>query len=196
MPKAGRHHQSRENYWIVDKDEIVALVSPVRQDLLDRLCDSGPLSVSKLARALAMRPSALYRHLEILLDAGLVVIVGERRANRRTEKIYASRARRLRLERAFGDPCNGEELAQVFASLSRQLERDVRRAMKSENARPSGPSRNLAFGRIIGTPSPAELAAINAKIEEISKILRKISHKDRSLVSFGWALAPLQRGEP
>ena len=182
-----------ENHWIVDEAQIRALASSVRQDIVDRLCQNGPMSVAEIADALSVRPSALYRHLDILLEAGLVVLAGERVANRRVEKLYNSCARRLRLERAFGDETNSELLSDVLAAFSRQLERDVQRAIESGDATASGPTRNLSFGRVIGSPSPEDLQRINQKLSEISEILHASTNKKNKLVSFGWGLAPIAR---
>lgn len=77
-------------YWILDRKQIQCLSSSRRQDMVDRLAGDGPLSVRELARAIGMKPSAIYHHLEQLLAVGLVIESGHRTVNRRQEKLYAT----------------------------------------------------------------------------------------------------------
>lgn len=49
-----------------------ALADPTRRDILRRLRESGPLSVSEVAEPLPMTRQAATRHLDVLAEAGLV----------------------------------------------------------------------------------------------------------------------------
>ena len=100
MPSAARrspaNFEKQDVYWMRDKRQLEALVSSRRQDIGDHLSACGPLSAKEIACALGMKPSALYHHLEQLMDVGLIVEVGHRIVNRRTEKLYDTPARKMR----------------------------------------------------------------------------------------------------
>ena len=51
-----------------------ALSDPHRRQLLDRLRDEGPLSLSALAAPMAMSRQAVTKHLNVLKGAGLVTV--------------------------------------------------------------------------------------------------------------------------
>lgn len=49
-----------------------ALADPTRRAILDRLREAGPLSVSEVARPLAMTRQGATKHLDVLVESGLV----------------------------------------------------------------------------------------------------------------------------
>lgn len=190
--EAGSSKNTRSDaYWIVDRRQLECLASPMRQDILDRLAASGAMAVGELAVALGVKQTALYRHLAILEDAGLVLKAGSRTKNRKSETLYAAPARRLLLEKAFQTRSNAPALATIAAALTRQLGRDAARALAAGGGATSGPQRTLGFARRIGAPTAKELAEINRKLADISAILRRRGGNRGPLVAFGWVMAPV-----
>jgi DNA-binding transcriptional ArsR family regulator len=57
-----------------------ALADPTRRAILDRLREDGPLSVTELADPLAMTRQGVTKHLDVLVESGLV---RQRRQGRR-----------------------------------------------------------------------------------------------------------------
>ncbi|MEX0645739.1 MAG: helix-turn-helix domain-containing protein [Parvularculaceae bacterium] len=190
-PHTSRKKSARdEAFWILDQKQLQCLASPVRQDILDRLASSGPMSARDLAEALSLNPTALYRHLEILQTAKLVLKTGARLRNRRTETLYAVPARRLLLEKAFENPRNASVLAKIMSAMTRQLDRDASRSLAAGTGVTSGPHRNLGFARRVGAPNAKDLATINLKLAEISAILRNGDQRSGDIISLGWVMAP------
>ena len=74
-----------QTYWIMTPDQLAAMASPRRQDIVDRLAATGPLSVKELAAQIGARPPALYHHIERLLEVGLIVEAGTRTVRRKRE---------------------------------------------------------------------------------------------------------------
>jgi DNA-binding transcriptional ArsR family regulator len=68
-----------------------ALGDPTRLGLVLRLCDEGPLSISKLTEGSDVTRQAITKHLRVLSEAGLV-----RGARDGRESIWALRPGRLR----------------------------------------------------------------------------------------------------
>jgi len=51
-----------------------AVSDPTRRQILERLRDAGPLSLSEIAEPLPMTRQAVTKHLNLLCDAGLVKV--------------------------------------------------------------------------------------------------------------------------
>jgi DNA-binding transcriptional ArsR family regulator len=71
-----------------------ALGDPTRLRIVSRLCNHGPMSVSKLTRTAGVTRQAVTKHLQILEDAGLV-----RSARRGRCRIFQLEAPHLELAR-------------------------------------------------------------------------------------------------
>jgi DNA-binding transcriptional ArsR family regulator len=185
-------------YWVLDRDQIDALASPRRHDIVDRLVASGPMSIKELAGMVGAEPPALYHHIKKLLQLGLVIEAGHRVERRKREQLYAAPAKRMRLSRALEDPGNREVFVQMFTAMSRQMARDFRRGAHSPQARTQGEEKNLGFAHQIGRPSPRQLAMINRRLEEIAEILWDSPGKGEGLIGVSWVVAPVPTsdGEP
>ena len=72
--------------------QLKALVSPVRQDIVDTLQTLGTASTTDLAEQLGRPADGLYYHVRALLKAGLVVPAGTRPQGGRNEALYRTAA--------------------------------------------------------------------------------------------------------
>ena len=180
--------QTREE-WINDPEQIECLVSTTRMDIVDHLAGRGAMSIKEIAQAVGKKPSALYHHIEKLLEAGLIREEGARTVNRKQEKLYATPSRRMRLKRALGDPAHAEVMQRIVGSLARQAERDFARG-QSEGGLTEGEHRNLGFYRMVAKPGPAKLARINALLDELGELLWEEGDPDDETVVLTWVMAP------
>lgn len=199
MQATTRGRQMAENdkdtYWVMGREELQCLGSPRRYDIVDHLAAAGPLSIRELADRIGAQPSALYHHLRQLLKVGLVVETGHRVRSRKRETLYNTRAKRMRMHRALEDPGNIDILIGVVGAMSRQADRDFQAGIRSPNARSSGVDRNLAMNRLVGSPTPATLALINAHLDAVSELLfTRGEGGDR--LAFTWVMAPLDGDGP
>lgn len=64
-----------------------ALSDPVRRSILDRLRHDGPLSVTDVADPLSMTRQGATKHLDVLIDSGLVEV--RREGRRRMHRLNA-----------------------------------------------------------------------------------------------------------
>ena len=179
-----------EPYWVLRQDQLHCLCSAVRMDLVDHLAGRGPLSVRELAEAVGMQPSAVYHHLRQLIAVDLVSEAGARVVNRKSEKLYETPSRRMRLRRALEDPANTDIMRQFVEALCRQAERDFAGGQKAGGNPSPGPDRNLGFFRAILRPKPATLARLNTVLNELFDIIWDEPDPDQPALALTWILAP------
>jgi DNA-binding transcriptional ArsR family regulator len=180
-----------QTYWIMAPDQLAAMAAPRRQDIVDRLAATGPLSVKELAAQLGARAPALYHHLEKLLAVGLIEEAGTRIVRRKREQLYAARAPRMRMARALAEGAQPALMEAIVASMTRQMDRDFRAGMASPARRADGETRNLGFFRLMGRPDAAALARINLCLGEVAELLWQAGDPDADLVCLSWVFAPI-----
>ncbi len=185
-----------DTLWVLDEIQIRHALSPRRHDIVDRLSMSGPLSVRELAALLGAQPPALYHHITQLLEAGLIVEAGQRVVRRKREQLYQAVAQRVRIDAVLNDPAHDGVAGRIVAGMTRQMERDFKAGLASENRVAEGAGRNLGAFRTVGTPTPRTLRAVNAKLEEIAELLGRDQPGNNASVAFHWLMAPLSPGGP
>lgn len=186
----------QDTYWIMERAQIAALTSPRRLDIIDALAGAGPLSVRALAAQIGARPSALYHHLARLIEVGLVAEAGARTVNRKRETLYKTPAPRMRLIRALAEGRHREEMDEIVAALARQMERDFRAAGRLPGRKADGEARNYGFFRLLARPGKNDLAAINARLQEIAEILWASDDPKADPVCLAWVMTPLGPAGP
>jgi DNA-binding transcriptional ArsR family regulator len=177
-----------DTYWVLDPEQIQALASPRRMELIDRLAADGPLSAAELAARCRTKTTAIYHHLKRLLAVGLI---DERTDADTRGAVYATKAPRMRLRKALEDPANAEVLRDVVAATLRQAERDFARGYDHPASSPDGPARTLGFFRLVSAPNEADLARLNAMIEEIAELMWSARDGGGPPIALSWVIAPL-----
>jgi DNA-binding transcriptional ArsR family regulator len=157
----------RRVYWITKPEQLKALTSPARHDIVDRLTALGPLSVRALAAALGRKPTAIYRHLVTLERLGLIHATGEAGARGRPAMIYRTVAPVMRLARAPRNKNNHAPMAKIASAMARQAAREYAVAFKSGDWVIDGSKRNHWFFELLASPSPKRLARINTLLDEL-----------------------------
>lgn len=194
--RKGRPERSGEGdaFQIVRPEQLEAVVSTRRHDIMDRIVAFGPMSVRELAESIGVAPSSLYYHVEHLLSVGLVVEAGVRQTAAKPEKLYAAPSRRMRMSDAFQDPGNAEVFKALVSSICKQSQRDFLRGFEAEHRRTSGPLRNTRFARLVCRPDPETLERINAHLDAITELITEAADGDGERVAFTWIATPLKGG--
>jgi len=182
---------SARPYWITRKDQIMSLASAVRIDILDHLAGGGPMSIKEIAAEIGMKPSALYHHMEQLEAVDLIFEAGTRLVNRKSEKVYATPSRKMRMLRALGDPAHAEEMRAIVGSLGRRLEKEFSNGLDNERRKTEGAARNLGFYRFLNRPSKSTLKEVNKKLDEIAELLWQDRDPSQPMVLLSWVMTPL-----
>src|SRR5262245_44726288 len=104
------------------------LISPARLEILEAFGALERASARELAAHLGRPPGAVYHHVRLLTQAGLIVEVDVRRGSRRPEIVYAPAAARLAV--AAGTSRSGDRQAlRTLQAVLRQAGRDVEAAV-------------------------------------------------------------------
>jgi DNA-binding transcriptional ArsR family regulator len=181
-----------DNYIIRIKRQMRALAAPTRQEIVDVLPRMGTVSVAELGEALGRPADALYYHLRILKQVGLVRSAGSRRLNGRRETLFRSIAPEMSLCYELGRKGNGSEVNAIVASMLRLGIRDFRNSFESADAAVSGPNRELWALRKTGWLSQAQVAEVNRSIEKLMQLMAAPDRKGR-LYAVSVVFTPLSR---
>lgn len=153
---------------LTQTDEIEALASAVRLDLLAALRSGPQASVAELAERLQRKPTALYHHLRRLCAAGLVQVAGTRRSGRREETLYALAAPQIATAAAARRSAAGRRgMSQVGRALLRQLARDYERALLATDTVLDGETRSAALALLSLRLDPPQLARFNRELDAL-----------------------------
>lgn len=169
--------QSSQCHVIKDKGELAALVSGVRQEIVDVLSQMTTPSVAELATALGRPADAIYYHLRILQRAGLVVCAGNRNHGRRQEQLFRAVSPDLRLDYKIGG--NAREITAIVRSMLRLGARDFAHAFRRGDAKVSGRGRELWALRTIGWLTPDEIVKVNQSINSLARAVSKPQRNGR-----------------
>src|SRR5689334_18235710 len=111
---------TRAKVHIIHSDQqLSALASAARQEIVDVLAQMGTVSVGEIAAALGRPADALYYHLRALKRAGLVLQVGVQRGGGRPEALFRTVAPELRLRYEPRNQGNRRAITAIVGSMLR-----------------------------------------------------------------------------
>src|ERR1700722_17271068 len=93
-----RRSLSKKVHWVTT-EQLRALQSSIRHDLMDRLMALGPSTVKSLSSAMRCKPTAIYRHIEFLERIGLVTAMKAAGERGRPATVYKAVAPLIRAAR-------------------------------------------------------------------------------------------------
>lgn len=143
-------------------EQVRLLTDPARLELV-RAFAERPRTTKQVADLLDVPPTRLYRHVDALLEAGLLELVAERPKRGTVERYLRAVARRFEVDPAlFARSGTGGEGAGLGAIL-RGVEEDVSRALADASESSDPPL--VAHAQLVG--SPARVARLRAKLAEL-----------------------------
>lgn len=186
MPEFDRHA-------VADPNQIRALSSVVRQELVDTLAAlGGEASVGLLADQLGRPADGLYYHLRLLVRRGLVEEVGAPDQKEQRYRLAGRESGPLRLAYRTGKDGNLAALRAFARSLLQVAGQDFERALEATDTVLDGPRRELWGARNKGWASPEDIKEINTLIERLNALFNQPSAPDRTrLMTFAFVLAPV-----
>lgn len=194
---------SEDPYYISGLDQIRAVSSPVRQDIVDAVAVIGPCSVSELGDFLDLRPDSLYYHVRVLRDLGILLEAS--RVNPRGQSIatYDVPGRPVFLRYELSTREGAAALSRYAAAMLRSAQRGFSHGIKSDEVVAEGPARNLRAARWKGWLSADELREVNQLLGHLIRLFRRGQPRgaeDGKLYELTFVLAPssgkLSRDEP
>ncbi len=180
-------------YQITDPDQLRAVVSTVRSDIMDQVAAFGPLSVREIGELTGAAPSSLYHHVQQLLAVGLLTLAGERHAAKKPEQLYDTPAPRMRMLEALQDPANHEVLNALVDALCKQANRDFARGFDAPHRQTTGPERNVRFAHLVCRPDAKTLRQINAHLDAITELIAQSAGGEGERIAYSWVVAPQSR---
>ena len=168
---------------------------PARLEIYESLQVHGPSSIADLARRLGRPADALYYHVRKLLSVG---VIEERpqeagSGSGRPGKVYAATSEGLDAQLDNASKRSQEAWSDGARAVLRVVQRDVDRAVAAPGTCTDGKRRDLALRRIKVRLNAAQLAEVNARLEELSELLYGYSNNTRGeLLALTFALTPLE----
>lgn len=160
-------------YVIRRRDQIAALESAVRQEIVDTIQAAGPLSASEISGLMGRPADALYYHLKRLVKVGLLLVRATRRSGRRDEVVYDLAGHPLVLDYPVSAEGKDHPLSGLVRSMLRTAEKDFRAAVGTNAARPDGDRRNLWAGRRHAWLSSRDLERVNDLVDQLVAIMTR-----------------------
>lgn len=156
---------TRQPHVMISRPEqLRALISPVRQELVDVLSRMGTASLAEIAAVLGRPADGLYYHVRLLVRVGLVFPAGSRTNGGRAEALFRAVAPQLALPYKTSPKGHVRAVTSIVASMLRLGIRDFRRASSRPGYRLRGPRRELWALRTTGWLASGEVKDVNTKI--------------------------------
>lgn len=153
-------------------DQIRALSSAARQDIVDAVTAIGPATAPEIARALHRKPDGLYFHLRALARVGLLKQGERSNSQGRIVATYDVPGRPMRIRYDLAAGAGARAISRVTASMLRTANRGFARAAAKGEARVDGARRELWAARTHGWLSPKALEEVNRNLTRIIALVR------------------------
>ena len=174
-------------------EQLILLVSQVRQEILDSVRARGNCSAAEIADDLGLPHDTVYYHLHKLERAGLLINKGKRAAKRRHEEIFNIPGNELKVEYDLSNPKSVKLLLKMISSLLRVAQKDFVTGANSTRASVKGRYRNLWGARMTAWLNKKDIAEIGRLLEKIEKKFRQSRRSQgKSLHAISWIIAPLE----
>lgn len=177
---------------VLNRRQTRLLLSPARLEILQAFAGVGRASARELAAQLRRPPGAIYHHVRMLEQAGLIVEVERRSGTRRPEAVYAPVAERLAVSPGSADR-DRQALRSLHAVL-RQAGRDVDAAFERGTAKLHGRFHGAQMSAAL---KPRDVKRVLALLGKIDATLRraKCARPGADDVIFRWTsvFVPLER---
>ena len=159
------------------------LLHPDRLRIVEAFLGDRELTTADLRAELPdVPPASLYRHLNRLIDAGVLDVVAERRVRGTVERTYAKR-RRLSVSREELASLSRDELRQTFLGYAATLLADIDRYLERDEAELRGGGATFRIAALWLTDEElGELAGEYLKLLEPYLSRRAASGRTRRIV--------------
>ncbi|MDQ0465593.1 DNA-binding transcriptional ArsR family regulator [Caulobacter ginsengisoli] len=185
-----RRKEQGLTYQVTDPEQLRALVSTVRADIMDQVAAFGPLSVREIGALTGTAPSSLYHHVQQLTAVGLLLEAGVRQTAKKPEQLYDTPAPRMRMLDALQDPANQGVLNALVDAVCKQANRDFARGFAAPHRQTTGQERNVRFARLVCRPDAATLAQINAHLDAVTELIARSADGSGERIAYAWVVAP------
>ena len=150
-----------------------AIISPLRQDIIEAFTATGPCPIKRIALELGKSADSIYYHVRKLLDVGLLRHIETRRTKRRDEAIYDVPSDKLELSYNLDDPSIADAMRRIAASMLRRASKYFDAATELESVEPTGPERNFRVMSGMAWLTKKDLREVNRHFNAIIELTGK-----------------------
>ncbi len=185
----------RSVYSIRRVEQLVAIRSPLAQEMIAAMERLGPCCVNELAAEVGRAAESLYYHIHKLLGAGLVVEGEMRRVGKRMERVYGLVADRIRVDPQVRSGPFLDALGTVFSAALRSSERDLSQALEWEKQQKGGFRDDSGLRKWIVHLRQDSLEELRAKLDDLDTFLKASNDSENGeafsvLTAFSRVLRP------
>ncbi len=156
---------------IRDPEQVRALRTPSRQEIVETLTRLGACSVKELGEATGRAPASLYYHIHELEEAGLIRKAPRRQAGGRVEGVYEPVADRIVLDRTERSGDFLSALADLHRSTLRKAEREIIAALGPPSAPRDPPGESASLLRATARLRPRAAARARRMMRELGEFV-------------------------
>ena len=190
--KAGRRVK---HYVLREPQQLEAMVSPLRHQILRVLSNEGPLSAAEIAERLGRSAESLYYHLTALVEVELVYKAGERVRPRHREALYDAVASEIRTDPKQTGERYIDAMQRSASSLLRVADRQLKAAYKRQRETASERPRTLRIQQYYTRLTPSAARELEQRLEELLAFVQAADSPDGRRVSITVCTAPLDAGD-
>lgn len=181
--------------YVVDSPaQLQALASPGREDIIDAVTVLGPCGVTEIARFVGRSRHALYYHVKVMRDQGLLVETQVEGKGVKPTAHYDLPGRPFLVRYDLSSPKSRRAVIAIGKARFRAGQRGFIRACSSADAVVEGPRRNLWVAHWKGWLTMRDLEKANRLLAELVDVFTpSIDDKksDRSPYELTFAVAPV-----
>ena len=181
-------------YVVKSTTQLLALASPGREDITDAVAVLGPCGVTELARFLGRSRHALYYHIRVLRDCGLLIETRVEGKGAKPTAHYDVPGRPILVRYDLSSPKSRRAVLAVGSARFRSGKRGFVRACSAHSAVVEGPRRNLWVAHWKGWLTMKDLEKANRLLHELVDVFTPSvddSRTGRSPYELTFAVAPV-----
>ena len=168
----------RKTLLIKSAEQVRALRTPLRQEIVQALTKLGACTVRELADELGHAPAALYYHIHALEEVGIAVETNKRRGGGRPEGVYELVAKRILIDRSETSGAFLSALAELQRASLRTAERELMRAVEARGDRSAADTASPMLLRLSSRLRHRDAARAAKLVRELAEFLAKSDDDD------------------
>lgn len=178
-------------------DQWAAFCSGVRFEILSCLDGLGEASVAELAFSMDRSADGLYRHVKILLDAGLIHECEVRRVGRQSESVYRLAAEHPVVDVDARSAEGRERMHCVFRMVQREARRGFDAALEAELCRNAPDDRNTWVRCTQGWLDADDMGELGTLLDQLEAFFAaRQTRRPGALHTYSIAVNPVHRDRP
>jgi len=170
-------------------EQLDVLRSRLRGRITDLVYSAGELTVAEIAEALVQKPTTLYRHLDLLVESGLLTEGEPVRTGKTLARVFKAPAGTIKFPRETASQAERVAVADVIVSQLRMAAKETRARIETH-----GPESGVRAGAVVGWLTPEDRERVAELMVEAYEILENGRREEgRTLCGLTFALRPVPR---